>query len=807
NVVDRDLELPLEGVRIHEVDSGIIALTDVYGNVVLTVPDIQNRIVIIAELIGYESRKILVIDFNKPLKIEMLMEGVLEGQELVVEEEAIGETDEEVGVSIVIEKDMIESAAKIGIIEDVMSAIKILPGVIYSGPFGAGISVRGGTVDGLTTVLDGFVVKYPYHWGGAYSIFNPNIVESVKFSAGIFSSKFGQATSGLMEVNTINPNEGFKMEGILSTSTMELFTQVPIGKDNKSSVLGGFRLTNYDIVLGSMNVFADATENKDLKAVTSPITRPPYIYDFYLKTFYRPSDRFEWFLNGFWGNDGIGIETTVEDKEDTIGSGHTMNFFNSDFFVSTNIKIMPSDNLLFHFLIGYEYWKQTTDFKMIEEGTKKYSEEFKDAFGSPLPDSFTINTESIYSQITYKDGIQGRLDSDWSIADNTILQSGFGTILDIQSSDTKGEMWSVETSGPIPEYKKIKVDIKTDETKVLNSFAYFNLDMDLIPNVLSVDLGCRVDHSYFLGADDFSLNTYPVPGPRVNFTFSPTTEGFFFTDNSWSLGAGLFSKAPFDTLVVDKDFGLDDFELSSPKTLMAVIGWDTHLPSDFHFKIETYYKYIFDRFYINLEVENADLNPLLMTDGIGHAAGGDLLIERKSSRYIDGMLSYSFVYARYLNPETYAVDLNLGGSRWSPFDNDPRGEWYYPSFHRFNSLNLLLDMKPFKWFTFTTKLSFATGTPRREWEDDKEMYGASVENADGSTEIAELYNRASEYSDTFRTNWILALDLKISLHNYRPNSKIEWEFYIAAENILAPLMTAILPNDSVDLDKWNGEEK
>ena len=323
NVVDRDLELPLEGVRIHDVDNAAVAFTDVYGNVVITVPDKRNRAVIIAELIGYESRKILIKDFNKPLTIEMLMEGILGGQELVVEEEAIGETDEEVGVSIVIEKDMIESAAKIGIIEDVMSAIKILPGVIYSGPFGAGISVRGGTVDGLTTVLDGFVVKYPYHWGGAYSIFNPNIVESVKFSAGIFSSKFGQATSGLMEVNTINPNEGFKMEGILSTSTMELFTQVPIGKDNKSSVLGGFRLTNYDIVLGSMNVFADATENKDLKAVTSPITRPPYIYDFYLKAFYRPSDRFEWFLNGFWGNDGIGIETTVENKEDTIGSGHT----------------------------------------------------------------------------------------------------------------------------------------------------------------------------------------------------------------------------------------------------------------------------------------------------------------------------------------------------------------------------------------------------------------------------------------------------------------------------------------------------
>ena len=90
NVVDRDLELPLEGVRIREVDSGIIVFTDEDGNVVITVPDVLNRAVIIAELVGYESRKILVKDFKEPLIIEMLMEGILEEQELVVEEEAIG---------------------------------------------------------------------------------------------------------------------------------------------------------------------------------------------------------------------------------------------------------------------------------------------------------------------------------------------------------------------------------------------------------------------------------------------------------------------------------------------------------------------------------------------------------------------------------------------------------------------------------------------------------------------------------------------------------------------------------------------
>ena len=232
------------------------------------------------------------------------------------------------------------------------------------------------------------------------------------------------------------------------------------------------------------------------------------------------------------------------------------------------------------------------------------------------------------------------------------------------------------------------------------------------------------------------------------------------------------------------------------KSLTTVLGWDTHLPLDFHFKIEGYYKYIFDRLYVNLEEDSGSeaLNPLIKTDGIGHVVGGDLLLERKTSRYFDGMLSYSFVYGKYYNPDT--------GENEFANDDDPRGEWYFPAFHRFHNLNLLLNIKPLKWFTFMSKLSFATGTPRKDWEDEKSMYPAMVEG-----ELAEFYNRGSIYSSTLRMNWVLALDLKLSFHSFKPNSKIEWEFYIGIENVLAPLMSAILPSDSVDLDKWNGEEK
>jgi hypothetical protein len=132
-VVDKDLEMPLEGVRIIDTQSSTETYTDFNGEAEMAIESIDGRAVNVAELIGYEDKKVLLKEFDKPITIEMMMEGLVVGEELVIEAKAIGETDEEVGVSTVIEKEVIRSTAKIGVIEDVLTAVKLLPGVSYGG--------------------------------------------------------------------------------------------------------------------------------------------------------------------------------------------------------------------------------------------------------------------------------------------------------------------------------------------------------------------------------------------------------------------------------------------------------------------------------------------------------------------------------------------------------------------------------------------------------------------------------------------------------------------------------------------------
>ncbi|MBN2616989.1 MAG: TonB-dependent receptor, partial [Spirochaetales bacterium] len=787
-VVDRDLDMPLEGVRIREADSGFETFTDQDGNCTLQLSDNLNRAVVIAELIGYEPRKQLVTDFSKPLIIELLMEGILEGQELVVEVEAIGETDAEVGVSTVIEKETIQAAAKMGLIEDVMNAVKILPGVTYSGGFGSQMSVRGGDPSGLTAVMDGFVTKYPNHWGGAYSIFNPNIVESIKFSPGIFSTKYGEATSALLEVNTVDPTDGLKFSGILSTSTIEAFSQIPFGKNKDFGLLTGFRLTNYDIALKTVEATGRALDIEELTSTVENISLAPYIYDGYLKTQYAPAETFKWYLNGFWGNDGIGVENIeIGDKTKEIANGFAFFYTNTDLFINTGVKILPNKDILLSFMAGYEYWIYELDGTISEEGYREYSNEFISEF-TPISQGYEIYTDSNFKEDSIKQSVQGRFDIDWSINDNYLLQFGLGTNVDFSSGEGKGNMWTIVQEG-IPEYKSISYESSGKDTKTISSFIYTNLNAIIVPETLKMDIGVRSDHSYFTEGDDFTLNTYPDISPRVNFTITPNIGNDFFKENSFSLGSGIFSKNPFSVGGLREDLGIKDFELIPEKSLTSVVGWETNLPLDYRFKIEGYYKYIYDRFYYIMELEeNNTYTPKLYFDGYGHVGGGDFLLEKKLSRYLDGLLSYTYVYARYNEP------------------NDDARDDYYPYYHRFNTLNLLMNFKPTSTFTFTTKLSFATGNPK-EKDGETTMFAAYVKDREGNDQIAEMYSRTSYYSDTLRSNYSLPLDLKASWHNYYKNTKYEWEFYIALQDALAPLIAAIQPSESVQTSKWDGDSE
>lgn len=154
------------------------------GNVGIVLPATDEVFLLTSVLPGYDTAKTVLRAGTKQILIKLALAGTVEGKELVVERPKPEKSEAQAGVSQVATKGQITSTT-LGIVQDVMSTVKRLPGVSYTSPFSARPSVQGGNPNELTATLDGAYVLYPYHWGGVVSIFDPNMVQSVKLSDGI----------------------------------------------------------------------------------------------------------------------------------------------------------------------------------------------------------------------------------------------------------------------------------------------------------------------------------------------------------------------------------------------------------------------------------------------------------------------------------------------------------------------------------------------------------------------------------------------------------------------------------------------
>ena len=807
-VIDKDLKIPLEGVKITDRKTKKLYFTGQEGKALITIDDKNESIIIEVELIGYETKKAYVKELDKEVVLAMSIEGVLEGKELVIEEEAIGKTDEKVGVSLVVDKEELKSTAEVGMIEDVVSTIKTLPGVGFSNGFDSRLSVRGGYPDELTAVYDGFLIRYPYHWGGAYSIFNPNIVDSVKFSPGIFSFKHGQAMSGLLEVESVKPDEGLKFESLISTNTGEIFLQTPLGSKKNSGLFLGGRVTYTDLFFkisdSYKNYMRSISEDEKTGDDGMRYSQPPYIRDGYFKWYWQPLKRFEWYINGFFGSDGIGItydETMNDSSKSDVKTYFNFNWTNIDTFGVTGFKILPTDNIFIHFLAGYEYLYHGLKAFLSEEGEKSYSNEFIQKY-SPPSNKFTIkDNDSEFSNEEHLHSIQSRLDTDFTLRDNIIFSIGAGVLSDFVFYGADGEFYTIvfENGGPV--YKKVKYKLDAEDKKLLKSFAYFGFNFDFFDKKIEIEVGCRLDHSivYSSGFINGRINTYPVPGPRFNIRYSPVRNKKYLDQLTLSAGVGLFTKTPLQETNISKDLELKDFQIQMPKVLSTVLGTELKFPHGFVFKIEGYYKYYFDRFYANLSATNNsnDTTFNIHSDGIGHVTGFDILIQREISRYFDGWISYTFSYARFNNPKTDGRDdkTSIAG--------EPTGKWYYPSYHRFHIINVVFNIKPLKWMTITPTFTFATGVPRKVF-GNKEMFAAYINKGEPNETIIEMYTRERVYSDTERTDISIPFDLKVAFHFYFPKSKVRLETYIAVEDLFSFVYS---PKGGVSTNQYTGEEQ
>jgi hypothetical protein len=784
-VEDADLALPLEGARIRSWD-GQEYTCDAEGKVRIWVPD-DRQVVIQATYPGYENGRLLIPIRESSFTLLLRLSGILENQELVIEAPRPGVSETRSGRSVAISDRELSRTAEIGIIEDVMTSIKLLPGVGYAGMFNAMPSIRGGTPGDLIAVLDGFYIEQPYHWGGGVSIFDPRMVQSAQLSHGVFSSRYGHTISGLLEVTSKKPSSTeTELELGLSSSAANLNLSVPLW--GKGGVLVMGKLTYWDPFVWAVKPFVEEVRY---------ITTAPYIRSGAVSANYRFTQDMEWTLNGFIGGDGMSAYYENESEAEGLVSKNDMRFSwdNKLGFLITGITLNPLPSMVLKATAGGGFHSADLDAEIQQEVRVPYSDTFKEEFKEFIKEApyYTLSPAMGDRMTELTINYQGRVDMDLELPKGFLLAAGVQELYSQWIEEEQAHLWreSLDTDKTHDRdtswYTHYPVTFSND----VGNSGFFSSLYSLVEYTsperrFGAELGLRLDHLYFVGRD-FSIQTAPALNPRLNLDFGILKNRGFLDSLSLTVGTGLFSSMNTNLIYLDKDSGIDDFAMKQSRSWTSIVGTKLDFSPGYSVNIEAYIKRVFDRSYLSLVTRGNTLVSDYQFDGEGRIWGFDLMLQKLEARYWDGWISYSFNHARYRNP-----------SRSDPDEPD----WFYPSFHRFHNLNIVLNIKPVQYFQIGIRFGVASGAPKNV-VGEVTSYPVSVLNADGTELVIEKWKRSSRYSDTERDGFALPLDIKFSFFRFNPGGKVQSEMYVAVENTLAFLKTR---QSNTTFNSYTGQE-
>lgn len=791
-VNDKELDFPLEGVKVSVKNSNdLTAETDADGLATLEIPDSVKAGSLLLTYPGYKSEEISFKEANPEITVSLAIADVIEGKELVVERAAPGISDEQSGVSVVVDKETFSSTARMGLVEDVMSSVNTMPGISYGG---TQPSVRGGYPRDTTAVMDGVYLLFPWQWGGICSIFDPGMVDSVKMSNGVFSARYGRALAGLLEVNTVTPKEQ-KLSFAVSTSDISTNAYVTVPFGEKAGMFAAGKVTYLDpLFMFYKSVFKEGEIADALKMINVC----PYIRNGYTKFYYNPTEKLNFTLSGFIGGDGIGYaaDTDEDGKKQSIKFDYSM----LQAFTQLNTKWLPTEKLQFKGFLSYAFTNEDVSQKQILSGKYKYNDDFIKQYGSLLsPEAISSKSYNLpelknaFSEVITEHSVEGKLEGEYELNKVMTLAAGADAMWSKSISKDTFDTWVEQPSDNalIPSFKRYDTVIEADGSDLVNTSAYALLSFGSESTLFNGEAGLRADHFFISNKkEDLFLNSKPALSPRATIRYTPWRNEGIFDRVSFSGGMGLFNTIPVEMGLVTKDAKLDDCEMN--KAIFSVLGTDIQFADDWSFKLEGYYRYYYSRLYMIEEYKGNKASLTGKNDGIGYSYGFDLMLQKKAGTWYDGYISYSFINAKFKNPTSPAHDNQV------TMRGEPLNEWYYPEYHRFHTINLVTNFHPTSHWDIMVKGTIASGTPLRE-NGDLFCYPVVMDNGT----VVQRYSQNSKYSDTLRSQWSCPVDIRVAYKFDTMGGKLKWEIYGGAQDIFVNLYQ---PKAGETFDAYTGEK-
>jgi hypothetical protein len=531
---------------------------------------------------------------------------------------------------------------------DISSLLTTLPGVNSSNEISTQYSVRGGSYDENLVYVNGTEVYRPLSVTSAQqeglSFINPDMVESLQFSAGGFTAEYGDKMASVLDIKYKRP-QGF--EASASTSL---------------SVLGGFYLGNSSLYIGSGNERFSQVHGVRYKSSRNILNTTdvkgeynPVFIDYQTYLTYKIAPKWEaTFLGNFSRNS---YEFLPEEQNTKFGSytmarsfkvyfeGQQMDLFQT-LFGALSLNFKPNENVKLS-LQGSAF---TTDEEVTHDILGQYylSELTLGADGEAEEgDVLGVGSYMEHARNRLTASVAGlRHRGEYTAGDN-LLKWG----IDWQMEDISDKMneWEMRDSAgySMPydgETVKLFYNLKSDQQLTSNRYQSFIQDRYRLRGdfgMLTFTGGVRASY--------WDFNDELLISPRLSVNWNPKN----LKNLSLYFASGVYYQAPFykelrDTVQVN---GITRVHLN--KDIKSSRSYHFILGSDYYFKMldrpfkltsELYYKYS-DRL-LPYTVDNVQILYLNDWTAKGYTAGLDLKLFGEFVPGTDSWVSFSLMRSR-----------------------------------------------------------------------------------------------------------------------------------------------------------------
>ena len=581
--------------------------------------------------------------------------------------------------------------------DNIEGLVKTQLGVMSSNELSSQYRVRGGNYDENLVYVNGIQVYRPFLIRSGQqeglSFVNPEMVSSVKFSAGGFNSEYGDKMSSVLDIKYKQPT---KFAGTAQASLLGASAHVEgLSKNKKFSFNTGVRYKTNKYLLGSLDVQGDYN---------------PSFVDIQTYLTYR--------INPLWKVEGLGYFSRnaynfiPEDAETVFGTisevkklkiyfeGNERDIFNTG-FVSFAVTHNYNENNQYKILVsGYRTYEEET-FDILSQ---YWLQELESLPGEePDPDEGVKNI-GVGSHLAHaRNSLLGVVQNAALHGRHRINENLLTWQIRYQHeyfSDYINEWLMQDSAGySIPYYPDslelayaLNMQMKISSNR-MTGYVQDEYRLNTKAGNLFFNFGFRVNY--------WSFNKEFLFSPRLNISYIPSA----YENLRLRCAVGIYYQSPFY-----KEFRLPDGTLNknikAQKSVHYVLGGDLYFTAwerPFKFTMEAYYKKLTNL--IPYKIDNVRIRYMGRNDAKGYATGLDMKINGEFVKGLESWASMSVMQTREDIFDDYYIETDEDGNEHIVYPGYiPR-----PTDQRFNFSLFFQDYIP-RNPTYKVNLNFIFGT-------------------------------------------------------------------------------------------------